>query len=93
MRNKKVGKEFDVEDKQGYSKSSTHKKGGKQFDVEDPKDRSNAEKLLHARRVKNMFVGLFVLTSILSLFLIFRYSDSALEIAEKKKRIDFKQVM
>jgi len=73
---KKGGKEFDTKDnKQNSGKSTKTKKGGKEFDTEDVQDKSNTEKLAHTIRLKNMFLGLFVLTSILSIFLIFSYSE------------------
>ena len=86
---KKGGKEFDVEDnKQSSEKSKKTKKEGKEFDVEDVKDKSNAEKLAHTIRLKNMFVGLFVIASILSLFLIFRYSDKMSDYSGKKRQFE-----
>lgn len=89
IKTKKGGKQFDVEDnKQSSGKSKKTKKGGKEFDVEDVKDKSNAEKLVHTIRLKNMFVGLFVIASILSLFLIFRYSDKMSDYSGKKRQFE-----
>ena len=80
---KKGGKEFDVEED-----SIVTKKGGKEFDVEDVKDKSNAAKLSHTIKLKNMFLGLFVIASILSLFLIFRYSDTMSDYSGKKHQLE-----
>lgn len=87
---KKVGKEFDIKDKnkKNDGKSTKTKKGGKEFDVEDVQDKSNSEKLLHAIRVKNMFLGLFVISSILSVFLFFRYSDKMSDYSSKKRQYE-----
>ena len=68
--------------------STKTKKGGKEFDVEDVHDKSNAEKLAHTIRLKNMFLGLFVVSSILSVFLIFRYSDKMSDYRGKKRQFE-----
>jgi hypothetical protein len=84
---KKGGKEFDTKDnKQNSGKSTKTKKGGKEFDTEDVQDKSNTEKLAHTIRLKNMFLGLFVLTSILSIFLIFSYNEKLSDYFSKDRQ-------
>jgi len=75
--NKKTGKKFDVEDKKNKNlgKKQKYKKGGKEFDVEQEVVLSSSDRLTRAVRARNMFAGLFAMTLILSLFLVFRYSD------------------
>ncbi len=75
--NKKTGKKFDVEDKKNKNlgKKQKYKKGGKEFDVEQEVVLSSSDRLTRAVRARNMFTGLFAMTLILSLFLVFRYSD------------------
>lgn len=85
---KKTGKDFDVKDKrdQNVSKKKESKKGGKEFDVKDKDVISNSEKLVSAVKLKNMFGGLFVITSILSLFLFFSYSDKMTDFSSSKRQ-------
>ena len=81
---KKGGKKFDVLDDLPLGKRTA----GKEFDKVDPKNLNNAEKLAHTIRLKNMFLGLFVLTSILSIFLIFSYSEKLSDYFGKERQYE-----
>lgn len=75
-------------DKNTDFKPKSNKKGGKKYDTQDSDDKSNSDKLKLAVKQKNMYLGLFVASIILTLFLLVRYGEGMSDYSNTKRQYE-----